>query len=250
MIRTSNRWSGVVATRWIVPIVFALSLLAGPGRSDTSTADRTDSKQTGPGQTTPERMPDGLRALAGETASYARTRPIFGHVLERFLPDTVRTDFLYPDGSARNAVLQVLDISAADSRLVGNRRFLVTQGCRSGECSGSKGLVVADTETGALCAVLYRDRSYPVDNRRGSAREVDRPVIRILAEIFIPAPNPATDPLIDVCATEFAAATQRLVPSGYWIERGEIGARIAPDFRSAPEVAARFRPWDGAPRPF
>ncbi|MEQ8588078.1 MAG: hypothetical protein RIB31_18715 [Thalassobaculaceae bacterium] len=199
-------------------------------------------------------MPDGLRALAGETASYTRTRPIFGHVLERFLPDTVRTDFLYPDDLVRNAILQVLGISAADSRLVGNRRFLVTQGCRSGECSGSKGLVVADTETGALCAVLYRDRSYPVDNRTGSARQVDRPVVRVLAEIFLPAPGPspntAADPLIDVCTAEFAAATQRLVPSGYWIERGEIGVRVAPDFRSAPEVAARFQLWDGAPRPF
>ncbi|MEQ8623025.1 MAG: hypothetical protein RLO01_14710 [Thalassobaculaceae bacterium] len=115
-------------------------------------------------------------------------------------------------------------------------------------------MVVADTETGALCAVLYRDRSYPVDNRTGSARQVDRPVVRVLAEIFLPAPGPspntAADPLIDVCTAEFAAATQRLVPSGYWIERGEIGVRVAPDFRSAPEVAARFQLWDGAPRPF
>lgn len=248
-----------MATRSIFPIVFALSLLAAPVRSDALTQDRAASGETSLGerglrQTKSGQMFHGLRALAGETASYTRTRPIFGHVLERFLPDAVRTDFLYPDDSVRNAILQVLGISAADSRLVGNRRFLVTQGCRSGECSGSKGLVVADTETGALCAVLYRARSYPVDNRTGSAREIDRPIVRVLAEIFLPAPGPspntAAAPLIDICTAEFAAAIQRLVPSGYWIERGEIQVRVAPDFRSAPEVAARFHPWDGAPRPF
>ncbi|MDF1793863.1 MAG: hypothetical protein P1U88_18270 [Thalassobaculaceae bacterium] len=190
-----------------------------------------------------------LRALAGQSLFDLLRAPVFTYALDRFLPATVGSDDLYRNATVRDSVVLVLGLSGHDLQLVGNRRFLVAQGCRIGECSPSKGLVVADTETGDLCAVIYHDAPDPPDTRRdgseSSAGAVDRPVTRIRAEVYLPAPTAVTEPLINTCVARFAAVTQRVAASGYWVDRGTIIARTAPDFRTAPEVAARFKPWDG-----
>lgn len=226
--------------RTLCLLVLVLSVQSDPARSDAPTAGRTPAPEPAG-----LRIFHDLRALAGRSTAELLRAPVFAYALERFLPDTVRSDTLYPGATVRDSVVLALSFPAHDLLLTGNRRFLVAQGCRSGECSASKGLVVADSETGNLCAILYHGDPDPADDRRGSARAVDRPVTRIRAEVYLPAPSAATGPLIEACATQFASATQRLVPSGYWVDGGAILARTAPDFRSHPEVAARFQPWDG-----
>lgn len=199
-----------------------------------------------------EPFPVGLLdALAGRSSNDAAWDPAFEFTLKRFFPSDVLSDYLVTPVPVAFVLKEVIGLpSELPVYLAARRRFLVLHGCRPHACIDTRGMIVIDLTSGSICAVLYRFETDPYRWDGAEARAADTPTSTVDAEIFVPALAESTRALIETCAVNFARTTQRLVPNGFWITRGDIRARVAPGFRSDPEMADRFRVWDGRPQPY
>lgn len=192
-----------------------------------------------------------LDALAGRSSNDAAWDPAFEYTLKRFFPSDVLSDYLVTPAPVSFVLKEVIALpSRIPVQLAARQRFLVLHGCRPHACIDLRGMIVIDLATGSICAALYQFETDPYRWDGNEARAADKPTSTVGAEIFVPALSESTRALIETCAARFALTTQRLVPNGFWVERGDIRARVAPDFRSDPEMAGRFRVWDGRSQPY
>ncbi|WPZ35317.1 hypothetical protein T8K17_04040 [Thalassobaculum sp. OXR-137] len=189
----------------------------------------------------------GLRALAGQPSNTLVRTDVFRKVLERFLPTCVRSDILYPGATASGSVMEVLSLPGQALRLSGDDRFLTAESCRVHECSASKGVVVLDTETAALCAVIFHPFFRVDDNFDRLGNPLDRQVVSIEAEIFVPAADDGRPSLLARCADAFADAVHRAVSEGQSVRYSDIEIRTAPTFSSDRTLRSLFQPFGDRP---
>lgn len=189
-----------------------------------------------------------LTAYFGQNGNWLLFDPLFETALKAFVPNAIRSDFLYKNSRAARAIMDAVGVpNQPDYRALGGGRYLVYVGCRRYECGLSRGALVMDLRTGDLCAVLYRPDDDPYDYYAGLKPLSEHATATISAEIFAPPETPETAALLQHCRDIFSLKTQRIVPNGYCIVRGDIVVRTAPDFRADEVLSKTFDVWDGLP---
>jgi hypothetical protein len=197
-----------------------------------------------------EETPDlsGLKAHFGGGSNRLLHDPLFQSAFKAFVPWKTRSDFLYKNSRARRAILDAVGVpNEPEYRALDGGRYIEHVGCRRHECGLSKGALVLDLRTGDFCAVMIHPWTEPYDYYEGPKPLSDHATVTISAEVFAPPETPETAALLQHCRDIFSLRTQRTIPNGYFIVRGDIVVRTAPDFRADPVLSETFDVWDGLP---
>jgi hypothetical protein len=197
-----------------------------------------------------EEAPDlsDLKAYFGQNGNWLLFDPLFESALHAFVPSAIRSDFLGENALARRKIVDAFNVPRnPEYRALGGGRYLVYVGCRPHACDIIKGALVMDLRTGDLCAVEVAPNYEPDDYHAPLKSLSEHATATISAEVFAPPETPETAALLQHCRDIFSIKTQRIIPNGYFIVRGDIVVRTAPDFRADDVLSKTFDVWDGLP---